>query len=587
MYEIIFNSTILIFTLISAGHFFSKIILQNNNQLEISHYGILGIIFLSIISFILNLIAPLNEMISNFIFIFIILNFFIIKFKNKLQITNFIKKIIPLILLNILLISYSNYYDPDGAWYHLPFSRLINDYKIILGSASLHPMFGSHSILQYFAASLHNSLTGPNGVLFVNSLIGAFFLMFFFEKYKLEKNFYLKIFLFMALVLFFIEMNRVSEYGNDTGGHLFFILTIFFSLKILLEKKLTPIAFKEICLLSLFTFFIKPLLIFILFIPAWLYIKNNLYKNFSFVPLFSVLITFFGLLKNTLLTGCLIYPLNFTCIEKLSWYSSNSNFLISAKNSSQFSELHSKGWKNFDQNIRKFVNYENELEKKENFKNSFKWVNAYIEGGYYNNILKKVDYYIIFLSLVFLILFYLSKKSRLRREKLFKKGDLKKINILLYLNLIFFFIFIIKFPDGRYGLSYMFVVIYFIFIYIFYYSNFNIRFIKLIKILNFSLILLFTVFLLKNSMKILTQNEIASPLPDINYKNSQIFKKMSKKIENGKIFDIYYGDAKNIRFAEKNLCKYFKSPCIPNGKSIDDFIIEKKSDYLILKLKEN
>jgi len=295
----------------------------------------------------------------------------IIKFKNKLQITNFIKKIIPLILLNILLISYSNYYDPDGAWYHLPFSRLINDYKIILGSASLHPMFGSHSILQYFAASLHNSLTGPNGVLFVNSLIGAFFLMFFYEKYKLEKNFYLKIFLFMALVLFFIEMNRVSEYGNDTGGHLFFILTIFFSLKILLEKKLTPIAFKEICLLSLFTFFIKPLLIFILFIPAWLYIKNNLYKNFSFVPLFSVLITFFWLSKNTLLTGCLIYPLNFTCIEKLSWYSSNSNFLISAKNSSQFSELHSKGWKNFDQNIRKFVNYENELEKKENFKNSF------------------------------------------------------------------------------------------------------------------------------------------------------------------------------------------------------------------------
>ena len=587
MYEIIFNSTILIFTLISAGHFFSKIILQNNNQLEISHYGILGIIFLSIISFILNLIAPLNEMISNFIFIFIILNFFIIKFKNKLQITNFIKKIIPLILLNILLISYSNYYDPDGAWYHLPFSRLINDYKIILGSASLHPMFGSHSILQYFAASLHNSLTGPNGVLFVNSLIGAFFLMFFFEKYKLEKNFYLKIFLFMALVLFFIEMNRVSEYGNDTGGHLFFILTIFFSLKILLEKKLTPIAFKEICLLSLFTFFIKPLLIFILFIPAWLYIKNNLYKNFSFVPLFSVLITFFWLLKNTLLTGCLIYPLNFTCIEKLSWYSSNSNFLISAKNSSQFSELHSKGWKNFDQNIRKFVNYENELEKKENFKNSFKWVNSYIEGGYYNNILKKVDYYIIFLSLVFLILFYLSKKSRLRREKLFKKGDLKKINILLYLNLIFFFIFIIKFPDGRYGLSYMFVVIYFIFIYIFCYLNFNLRFLKLVKILNFFLIILFTVFLLKNSMKILTQNEIASPLPDINYKNSQIFKKMSKKIENGKIFDIYYGDAKNIRFAEKNLCKYFKSPCIPNGKSIDDFIIEKKSDYLILKLKEN
>ena len=110
------------------------------------------------------------------------------------------------------------------------------------------------------------------------------------------------------------------------------------------------------------------------------------------------------------MTGCLIYPLNFTCIEKLSWYSSNSNFLISAKNSSQFSELHSKGWKNFDQNIRKFINYENELEKKKNFKNSFEWVNSYVEGGYYNNILKKIDYYIIFLSLVFLFYFTCRKK---------------------------------------------------------------------------------------------------------------------------------------------------------------------------------
>ena len=71
----------------------------------------------------------------------------------------------------------------------------------------------------------------------------------------------------------------------------------------------------------------------------------------------------------------------------------------------------------------------------------------------------------------------------------------------------------------------MFVVIYFIFIYIFYYLNFNLKFLKLIKILNFSLIILFAVFLLKNSMRILTQNEIASPLPDINYKDFKFLKR--------------------------------------------------------------
>ena len=70
MYEIILNSTILTITLISAGHFFSKIILQNKIQLEITYYGILGIVFLSILSFILNLLAPLNEMIKVILFSF-------------------------------------------------------------------------------------------------------------------------------------------------------------------------------------------------------------------------------------------------------------------------------------------------------------------------------------------------------------------------------------------------------------------------------------------------------------------------------------------------------------------------------------
>ena len=46
----------------------------------------------------------------------------------------FLKFSIVFSFLLIIYLSYSNYYRPDGGWYHLPFSRLITDFKIIFGS---------------------------------------------------------------------------------------------------------------------------------------------------------------------------------------------------------------------------------------------------------------------------------------------------------------------------------------------------------------------------------------------------------------------------------------------------------------------
>ena len=63
------------------------------------------------------------------------------------------------------------------------------------------------------------------------------------------------------------------------------------------------------------------------------------------------------LAKNIFVSGCLIYPVQFTCLEKLSWYSSKSNSLISAK-SSQFTELLQKGYFHKDEsNIFDKENY--------------------------------------------------------------------------------------------------------------------------------------------------------------------------------------------------------------------------------------
>ena len=132
----------------------------------------------------------------------------------------------------------------------------------------------------------------------------------------------------------------------------------------------------------------------------------------------------------------------------------------------------------------------------------------------------------------------------------------------------------------------MFVTLYFLFLFAI--SNLNFQIVEMNKIFNYSLVILFSIFILKNSMRIINQSESSSPHPDINFKKDiLLFKEEVKKVENGGIFKIYHGNAKNIRFADKNLCKYYKSPCIPNNKSTDDFTVTKINNYLILKIKEN
>ena len=58
--------------------------------------------------------------------------------------------------------------------------------------------------------------------------------------------------------------------------------------------------------------------------------------------------------------------MSFTCLDKLPWYSNEAKFRISARNSSEFSELHAKGWKDIINNID-YKNYEVNTELKQKF----------------------------------------------------------------------------------------------------------------------------------------------------------------------------------------------------------------------------
>tara|TARA_B100001057_G_scaffold449409_1_gene490550 strand:- start:214 stop:834 length:621 start_codon:yes stop_codon:yes gene_type:complete len=193
MIEIFLKSLIIIFTVISTGLISNRYFFKLNINKNFSELGLLGIIVLSIISFLLHFLTPLNTLISNLIYIFPLILIFTEKFSQK-KIIELSKYCLIFSILIVIYLSYSNFYRPDAGWYHLPFSRLVSDFKIIAGTASLHPMFGTTAILQYLSSVFHNTILGVNGILFVNPVILVLFLVFFFQQLGERKSTNTKIF---------------------------------------------------------------------------------------------------------------------------------------------------------------------------------------------------------------------------------------------------------------------------------------------------------------------------------------------------------------------------------------------------------
>lgn len=582
MIEIFIKSNVLIFAIFSTGFLFNKYLLNFKTNNSYSEISLLGVIILSIISFLLHFFVPLNILVSNFIFIFPLALILKEKFFSK-DILKIIKFCLILSVLIVLYLSYSNFYRPDAGWYHIPFSRLISDYKIIIGTASLHPMFGTTSIIQYLSSAFHNSLTGANGVLFANPIILIIFLAFFFENFLKGKQPILKFFSLIVLFTIFIEMNRNSELGNDALGYLYYFYLFYIFLRSIIENKYKENRFKFLSLISVFCFLIKSVYVFAFIFPFYFFIQEKLYKNINNYFNIASLILIAWLLRNIILTGCLIYPMNITCSENLSWYSSNSKFEISAKNTSQFSELHSKGWPDFEDSKQYYLNYEDQIEKKKLFLKRFNWLEDYLNQGRIYNITKKINFLLPVIIVFLLINYCFSKKSRQFFYK--KRSLLKKINykFLSFTSITFTFIILFKLPDARYFFSYLVVSIFLLIIYFFNAENIFSKKKKLKNLSNIFLIILFSIFVIKNTFKIINKSENQTVFPSLHYKDRS-YEFVTKKISSGNIFKIYYTDDKYSKFASKKLCVYHKSPCIQNKSITNQFEVKQINGYLVLKL---
>ena len=476
----LYSFLISIFTLPFALFFLN---IQKRNIYFFSKEMVFGIIFVSFLALFINFFFPLNLYISS-ILPFISLAI-ILKARNKFFNLNFLKFLLLNSFIITLLISESNVYRPDAGLYHLPYIGIINSEKIIFGITNLHSRYGLTSILQYFSAINYNFLFQNNGIVFAQALIASSVILNFLSQiniYIKKKKFNFHFFyLFFIIIFIFYKMNRYSEYGNDAPAH---FLVFFLISELLLQiNKFNLKNYGNNLILTLFIIQNKLTLIFIVLVNLVSLDKINFKslitdKKFLFVNFFFII----WITKNIITSGCLLYPIKFTCNDKLFWTNIGTIEEISKP-----AEAWTKGWSNkSDKYIISITD----------FNKNFNWIKPWSQV-HLKIILKIIVPYIFFcLFIIFLI--------RLR--------NLKKKQIVLEKELIFYFIILLtcfsvwflKSPLFRYGYSFIITTLAFIFSYLSY--KIDLSNTKKTYYFNIVLCLLISIFITKNIIRIYKTN---------------------------------------------------------------------------------
>ena len=315
------------------GKFFSEYFLKDKS-LSRSEKAIYGCILVSFLGLIINFFLPLNKVINSVVFLTPIL--FVLKKKFFLK-NDFIFIIISSTLV-LILISFSHVNRPDAGLYHLPFTQILNESKLIVGLSNLHFRFGHISIQQYLSAINYNFIGGKSGITIpLASFISFLFIYFYNEVLKFFRAGKLlkleNLFSLFVLIYISFKINRYSGFGNDAPAHLitFYLISVYL-------KSINNYNFlNKISILSTYVFINKITLSLVFLFPIIIFLKIK--KKFKIFFSFSFFILFFWLLKNILTSSCLVYPINKTCFEVLPW--NNKNEIIKQSISA---EAWSKGW---------------------------------------------------------------------------------------------------------------------------------------------------------------------------------------------------------------------------------------------------
>ena len=443
MYDIVNMSLIIItiyfvtilLSIIGIGFLSSKVLEIEINRSKIYLFGLIGIISLTFISYFTNLFIAHNFL-HNILLLSIglISLFFGIKKKN-IDFFNLKKIIFLSVLLILLSLLYKTHDDFD--WYHLPYILNIAQNKLQFGLGSFNLGFRTPSSLFYLNSLFYLPVIEFYSFNFAQLYIFLFGLIFFYTKifYENNKNSFIFFYSLLSFIFIIIVFYRLAEHGTDRSGQLLVFLVVIFIIEILKAKKLNINLIYIILIFLVYIITIKTYFVIfgILFLPLLFKIKSNfkIYKQIllSKISIFCILFLILHFNIQVANTGCLFYPINFTCYSNFIW-SINESQLISMQ---EHYELWAKSGMN--PNFR--------IENSSEYIKNFNWVSRWFNEYFFN---KVSDLLAGILTILLICYFILRNKSK-------KFLTENKINLWLVLFCLFVLLIIwfIKFPQLRYG----------------------------------------------------------------------------------------------------------------------------------------
>lgn len=420
------------FFLFSYGYIINKFILKFNLK-NYSEIVLIGTIFLTFIGLITNFISSLNPIFNSFLFFF---SFILFLFIKELKLILLIKTLLLISFIGYITFILDSSNTPDAGLYHLPYISILNNEKIIFGSVNLHFRFGHISALQYLSSIFNNLIFNDNGILIPLTIIYSSSILFFYEEFKANKNnLTLKFFNFLCLIFILTSMNRYGELGNDDPAAILCLITIYyFFINFLSRKENSNELFQKLLLFSSYTFLVKQFYaLIILFIIYFIFKSYKKVKFINFSNIFSIFFVFLWLIKNLISTGCILYPVTFTCFDKLPW-SATKTF-----NDPKLVSISSEAW-------AKAYPDRTDLSKNElEYISNNKWIFSWLKENPKVIIQNLSPLILIGLTIILL---------NLKHFKLNKKTQ-NILKVVLILKLLVSFYWFLKFPTYRYGSGYL------------------------------------------------------------------------------------------------------------------------------------
>ena len=489
---------------------------------------ILGSSFLIFFSYLINFFSPLNIYITNIFFIFFSimgLIFFVID-KN----INF-RYLIIIVFITSLITFLSKSYN-DYELYHLPYMEILRKFKIIFGLSNFDFRYGHTSVFQNISAFQYNSLMLKDSYVFYTPLLTILSAGYLYNKlFKTRNNFILLISL-STLIYYLLHGSRYGALGNDLPTHILAVISIILFIEIKnnnSNKNENIFLFLTIILIITLSKF--SLILFYL-LPVYLVLKRKIFIDLKNIFLLVLLSFFF--IKNFINTSCLVYPISFLCFEtkwSVNEYSYTSPKTISMESSAMVKAYMESKYlidpnlkKNFIDNLleqdssKKFLSLLPNHEKSEyiNFQyykyySQFKiWFPEYLKGNDFLKLLKNI----FFLCFIIFFIFYFYLKSQILNKinllNLLTKFFINNYFITIFIS-INFLLWLINFPQLRYGLSY--VLVFSMLPSIVVYGNCNLH--RVEKIFRILIILSFSYAILSNSLRIFKESKNYNQINDI------------------------------------------------------------------------